>query len=80
MACACTNVGPTERAIRLVVGIGALSAGFAALGAGEGQTAGVLVALVGGIMTVTALIGFCPLYLPFKGKSCNLSAENKPTR
>jgi len=80
MACACTNVGPTERAARLVIGLGALAAGFAALGAAEGQTAGVIVAIAGGIMTMTGLIGFCPLYLPLKGKSCAVTREGTPVR
>ncbi len=54
-----TNVGSTDRIIRAIVGIAALI-GAIALGIGTGG--GIALLVVGGIMVVTAAVGFCPLY------------------
>ncbi|PIR22951.1 MAG: hypothetical protein COV44_05450 [Deltaproteobacteria bacterium CG11_big_fil_rev_8_21_14_0_20_45_16] len=51
------NVGKSDRAIRFVVGLCILGAGFyfhSYLG------------LIGLVPLLTALLKFCPLYLPFK--------------
>ncbi len=51
------NVGGIDRALRIIVGLAVIGWGFYAknwLGA------------IGAIPLVTGLIGWCPLYIPFK--------------
>jgi hypothetical protein len=56
------NVGSTDRIVRVVIGIVLLAAALMFLSGTFAIIAGVL----GVIMLVTAAIGWCPLYLPFK--------------
>jgi hypothetical protein len=53
------NVGQLDRLIRLVLGVALLSLFFLI----EGDLK--WVSLMGFVLIVTALINFCPLYLPF---------------
>ena len=62
-----TNVGSTDRIIRALVGIAALI-GAVALGIGTGG--GISLLIVGGIMVVTAAVGFCPLYRVMGMSTC----------
>ncbi len=57
-----TNKSPTDRIIRIVVGLGL--AGLALTGA-VSAPALYLVWLIGGIALVTGIVGFCPLYALF---------------
>ena len=54
----CINVGKIDRAIRIVLGIALIAYGIVA--------PNYLIAAVGLIPLVTALVGICPLYFPFK--------------
>ena len=56
------NMGSTDRIIRVVLGIILLAVGFFSLGG----VWGIVLGIVGVILLVTAAIGWCPLYLPFK--------------
>jgi len=51
------NIGKTDKNIRLVVGLVIICVGIV-VGSWWG--------LIGLIPVVTALVGFCPLYVPFK--------------
>jgi hypothetical protein len=51
------NIGKTDKNIRLVVGLVIIVVGIV-VGSWWG--------LIGLIPVVTALVGFCPLYVPFK--------------
>ena len=51
------NMGKTDRTVRLVIGLAALGAGY---------MYGSYWGLLGLIPVLTALIGWCPLYAPFK--------------
>jgi len=53
------NVGQLDRLIRLVLGVALVSLFFLI----EGDLK--WVSLIGFVLIVTALINFCPLYLPF---------------
>ncbi len=56
------NMGGTDRTVRIVIAVvAALLAVFVAKGA-----LAVILWIVAVIMLVTALVRFCPLYLPFK--------------
>ncbi len=48
------NVGKLDSIIRIVLGVAALGAGY--------FYSSVLAYLVGGVLALTALVGFCPLY------------------
>lgn len=51
------NMGKTDRTIRIVVGLAIIAAGVA-LKSWWG--------LVGAVPLVTAVVGWCPMYVPFK--------------
>lgn len=55
------NVGKTDRAIRAVIGLGLLAVG-AYFHSGWGW--------IGLVPLATAVVGFCPAYLPFGLSTC----------
>ena len=56
------TVGGIDRVLRIALGIAMAVIGLFVL---KG-TAGTVVGIIGLIPLVTGLVGFCPLYLPFK--------------
>lgn len=58
------NVGRLDRAVRLVLVAPLLPIGLFLLGGVEGNTSGVLAAVVGFIGLATGITGFCLLYVP----------------
>ena len=62
----CQNVGGVDRAVRGIIGIVALVLAFTMFGVTSGAVVGVIAAIVGVVMLLTAALGFCPAYLPFK--------------
>ena len=62
-----TNMGTPDRIIRAIVGVAAL---IGALALGLSSLGGILLLIVGGIMAVTAAVGFCPLYRVFGMSTC----------
>lgn len=66
----CRNVGSIDRIVRAIVGVVSLGLAFAGLGVMEGELPGVAAAALGVVMLGTALLGMCPLYLPFKVSTC----------
>ena len=59
------NVGSTDRALRLVVGI--VLMGYGTYFAG---TSGVIMAIVGLVPLITGLVGKCPAYSLLKINTC----------
>ena len=57
-----TNVGMIDRVIRIVVALVFVGLYFTNVVSG---TLGIVLLVLAGVFTLTALIGFCPLYLPF---------------
>ncbi len=57
-----TNESTADRSIRAIVGVAALIAAFVI---GIGSVGGIILAVVGVVMLVTAAIGFCPIYRVF---------------
>ncbi|MBK6762218.1 MAG: DUF2892 domain-containing protein [Micrococcales bacterium] len=57
-----TNESTADRSIRAFVGVAALIAAFVI---GIGSVGGIILAVVGVVMLVTAAIGFCPIYRVF---------------
>ncbi|HQR27032.1 MAG TPA: DUF2892 domain-containing protein [Nocardioides sp.] len=62
-----TNVGSSDRIIRLVV---AVVAAVVAFMVGAGSVLGILLLVVAAVMLVTAAVGFCPLYRVFGVSTC----------
>lgn len=56
------NMGGIDRIIRIVAGLVLIVLGFFVLSG----TWGIVLGVVGLILLLTGLIGWCPLYLPFK--------------
>ncbi|MEZ4608331.1 MAG: DUF2892 domain-containing protein [Deinococcales bacterium] len=54
-----TNESTTDRAIRVIIGIVLLAAKLFGY---VGGTLGLILAIVGVILLLTGLVGFCPLY------------------
>ncbi len=55
------NMGMIDRVARVIIGIALLVVAFLAV-QGAWQ---IVLWVIGGILVITALIGFCPLYYPF---------------
>lgn len=71
--CNCKNVGAADRAVRTLIGIIALVLAFTTLGVMAGALWGIVAAVVGVVMLVTAILGMCPLYMPFKISTCKVA-------
>lgn len=73
--CNCKNVGTADRIVRALIGVVALVLAFTTLGVMAGAVWGIVAAVVGVVMLGTALVGMCPLYLPFKMSTCSVSSK-----
>lgn len=62
------NESSIDRVVRLILGAALLAAAFLTLGLMDGALWGVLAAIVGVVLVVTAAVGFCPAY-----KVCGMS-------
>jgi hypothetical protein len=64
-----TNVSNIDRIIRLAIAVAAFIGAFAV---GFTTLLGIVLAVVGVIMAVTAAVGFCPLYRVFGISTCKV--------
>ncbi len=62
------NEGATDRTVRLILGSVLIFASFLLLGLMDGAILGIVAAVIGAVLVVTAILGFCPAY-----KICGLS-------
>lgn len=60
------NMGMADRIIRIL--IAAVITILFFTGTIEG-TVGIVLLVLGGVFTLTSIVGFCPLYLPFRIKT-----------
>ncbi|MGO9994474.1 MAG: DUF2892 domain-containing protein [Steroidobacteraceae bacterium] len=67
-----TNVGSTDRVIRVVLGLVLLSAVFWLQGSVR------WIGLIGLVPLLTAIFGVCPLYTVLGIKTCPAAAPRKP--
>ncbi len=67
------NEGTIDRGLRVVLGIIALVAAFMWLGASSGTILGILAAVVGAVLLITGVVGFCPAYAIVGLKTCPLN-------
>lgn len=56
------NMGNMDQAVRFIIGIVMMGIGFGAMSGG----AAIAVGAIGAILFATSLIGWCPLYIPFR--------------
>lgn len=70
--CGCRNVGPVDRALRLIVGIILIVLALGMLGVAEGSVGGIIAIAAGAVLLLTGAIGFCPAYLPLKLSTCKV--------
>ncbi len=68
------NEGSIDRIIRLVLGGGLIAAAIFWLGAMDGAILGIGAGIVGIVLLVTALVGFCPAYKICGMSTCKLKA------
>ena len=59
------NVGRLDRTVRIIAGVALIPIGLFPLGGWQGNSTGILVAILALIPLVTGLIGSCPAYVPF---------------
>lgn len=64
-----TNESSTDRIIRVVIAF------VAAFAVGIGSVGGIILAVVGAVMLVTAAVGFCPLYRVFGMSTCKVPQQ-----
>lgn len=70
--CNCRNVGTVDRMARMAIGLAAIILAFTVLDVGSGRGTGVAAAVFGVVMLLTAAAGVCPLYLPFRIRTCKV--------
>lgn len=56
------NESGVDRALRLVLGVVLLIASYMWLGVAEGTIVGIIAAIIGAVLVLTGLVGFCPAY------------------
>lgn len=66
----CKNVGMMDRTARGLIGVTALILAFTVFHVTKAEIPGVIAAVVGVVMLLTAAIGMCPLYVPMKISTC----------
>ena len=59
------NLGRLDRTVRLILGVALFLIGLFPLGGWQGNSTGILVAVLALIPLVTGLTGFCGIYVPF---------------
>ena len=67
-----SNEGSIDRVIRVVIGVALLGLAFAKLGVMDGLIGGIVAAVVGAIMLLTGIVGFCPAYKIVGLRTCPL--------
>jgi Protein of unknown function (DUF2892) len=61
------NVGSTDKVVRLALALAAVVGAFVS---GMSSLLGIVLLVVGAVLAVTALTGFCPLYRAFGMSTC----------
>lgn len=57
-----SNEGTIDRVIRVLAGLGLAALAWFALGLDSGAIGGIIAAVVGAVLIITGLVGFCPAY------------------
>ncbi|MDH5396990.1 MAG: DUF2892 domain-containing protein [Cyclobacteriaceae bacterium] len=62
------NIGNTDRIVRLIVAIAVSILYFTGILTG---TLGIISVILSGVLVLSSLVGFCPLYIPFGINTCH---------
>lgn len=66
------NVGSIDRAVRILAGLGLIAATLSGVIGAWGW--------IGVVPLATGMFRFCPLYLPFGLRTCEMKKSTKPMR
>ena len=69
------NVGGVDRILRGAAGLIVLILAFTVLGLLDGTPWGIVAGVAGVVLMGTAVVRFCPAYLPFKFSTCKTAAR-----
>lgn len=69
------NEGMPDRALRFILGAALIAAAFLALGLMDGAVLGVVAAIIGAVVLVTGLVGFCPAYSLMGMSTCRVQPK-----
>lgn len=67
-----TNEGTTDRIVRTLLGIALLVSAYLWLGMMDGAIAGIIAGVIGAILLLTGIVGFCPCYTLCGMNTCKL--------
>lgn len=70
------NEGTVDRAIRVALGLVVLALAWMALGLGSGSVLGIVAGIVGLVLVVTGIVGFCPAYRLIGVRTCSVSPRS----
>jgi hypothetical protein len=68
------NEGNLDRIVRTILGVVALGVAFAMLDAMSGAVMGIIIAAIGAVLIVSAIVGFCPMYKLIGLETCPLKS------
>ncbi|HCT44230.1 MAG: hypothetical protein CMJ35_05385 [Phycisphaerae bacterium] len=66
------NENGVDRALRLILGVALLVASFMWLGVAAGAITGIIAAIIGAVLVLTGLVGFCPAYRLVGMSTCKI--------
>ncbi|MGB5964785.1 MAG: DUF2892 domain-containing protein [Sulfurimonadaceae bacterium] len=70
------NLGKLDIVARSIVGIGSIVIGVY-MAFAQGNVYGLALGFVGGVLTITGLMKWCPMYAIFSLRSCPLAATER---
>lgn len=70
------NVGNIDKWVRILIAV-AVAVVLGMKVVALASTLGIILAIVGAIMLITALVGTCPLYMPFGISTCKVEPKEK---
>ena len=67
------NENGSDRTLRLILGVVLLIASYMWLGVAAGEITGIIAAVIGAVMLITGLVGFCPAYRLVGMSTCKVN-------
>ena len=68
------NENGIDRTLRLILGVVLLIASFVWFNAAAGEITGIIAAVIGAVLLITGLVGFCPAYRLVGMSTCKVSS------
>lgn len=67
------NENGIDRTLRLILGVVLLIASYMWLGVAAGEITGIIAAVIGAVLLITGLVGFCPAYRLVGMSTCKVN-------